>query len=112
MEVLTQQARDALVSVRRRVRGHAGDVTVSRVQDGKVEVEFHGACRACPAIAFTYAAVVEPALESLPGVQSVSSRQVHASRATLERIRTSLNPRDVTRRASDNTYPNESTSDD
>jgi Fe-S cluster biogenesis protein NfuA len=96
MDVLTEQARSALVSVRRRVRGHAGDVTVSRVQDGNVEVEFHGACRACPAIAFTYAAVVEPALEDLPGVNSVSSRQVHASRATLERIRRSLSPRATT----------------
>jgi hypothetical protein len=39
---------------------------------------------------------VEPALEDLPGVNSVSSRQVHASRATLERIRRSLSPRATT----------------
>jgi hypothetical protein len=48
----------------------------------------------------------------LPGVQSVSSRQVHASRATLERIRRSLNPRATTRGATEPTHSNESNRDD
>jgi hypothetical protein len=63
-------------------------------------------------VAFTYAAVVEPALEDLPGVHSVSSRQVHASRATLDRIRRSLNPRATARDANDHPHQNESNRDD
>ncbi|WP_214367000.1 NifU family protein [Pseudonocardia sp. H11422] len=91
MSHVFERASDALLSARVRIRGHAGDVTVERVQDGQVEVEFHGACRSCPALAFTYASVVEPALANVPGVRSVTSRQVHASRAALDRIQRALN---------------------
>ena len=52
----------ALADIRPRIRGHAGDVIVTGVVDGKVSLDFLGACRGCPAQAFTFLAVVEPAL--------------------------------------------------
>jgi Fe-S cluster biogenesis protein NfuA len=90
MDPATLERSGELASARRRIRGHAGDLTVTSVHDGHVEVEFHGACRGCPAVSFTHVAVVEPALLAVPGVTSVGSRQVHASAATKRRIRTAL----------------------
>jgi Fe-S cluster biogenesis protein NfuA len=86
MDRETLEQSDALVFAQTRIRGHAGDLTVKSVRDGHVEVEFHGACRGCPAVSFTHVAVVEPALLAVPGVRSVSSPQVHASAATQRRI--------------------------
>lgn len=70
-EVLT-----GLDDVRRRLRGHGGDLRVSVVSDdGAVELEFVGACRGCPALAFTFTAVVAPAATALSGVTDVTSGQ-------------------------------------
>jgi Fe-S cluster biogenesis protein NfuA len=51
----------ALVDIRARLRGHFGDVVVADATEGVVKLEFLGACRGCPAQAFTFLAVVEPA---------------------------------------------------
>lgn len=90
MDRATLEQSGALAFAQRRIRGHAGDLTVKSVRDGHVEVEFHGACRGCPAVSFTHVAVVEPALLAVPGVRSVSSPQVHASVATQRRIAAAL----------------------
>jgi Fe-S cluster biogenesis protein NfuA len=86
----TAEVSRALDTVRPRLRGHAGDVEVVSVGDGEVELRFTGACAACPALPFTYVAAIEPALREAPGVRSVVSRQLHASPALLQRLRTSL----------------------
>jgi Fe-S cluster biogenesis protein NfuA len=70
------------------LRGHGGDLRVADPDgDGDLEVEFVGACRGCPALAFTYSAVVHPTLSSLEGVRSVRSRQVKLSPAIVARVR-------------------------
>jgi Fe-S cluster biogenesis protein NfuA len=46
-----------------------------------------GACNGCPAIAFTFTAVVEPALLGRAGVRSVRSRQVKSSEIIRRRLR-------------------------
>jgi len=76
-----------LASVRQRLRGHAGDVVVASVDDGVVTLDYQGACRGCPALHFTHAAVVEPALERVQGVTSVAPPRSDISPAVLERIR-------------------------
>ena len=70
------------------LRGHGGDLRVTDADgDGALEVEFVGACRGCPALAFTYSAVVHPTLSSLEGVRSVTSKQVKLSAAIAARVR-------------------------
>jgi Fe-S cluster biogenesis protein NfuA len=76
-----------LTAVRQRLRGHAGDLRVAGVHDGSVEIEFLGACNGCPALGFTFSAVVVPTVEALAGVTSVQSRQVRYSRFIAERLR-------------------------
>jgi Fe-S cluster biogenesis protein NfuA len=77
----------ALTTVRQRLRGHAGDVVVAGVDDGVVTLEYQGACRGCPALHFTHAALVEPTLERVKGVTSVTPPRSDISPAVLERIR-------------------------
>jgi Fe-S cluster biogenesis protein NfuA len=78
---------DGLRDVRRRLRGHGGDLNVTSVRDdGGVELEFIGACRGCPALAFTFSAVVVPAARELPGVTAVTSRQTRFSPAIASRV--------------------------
>ncbi|WP_214367678.1 NifU family protein [Pseudonocardia sp. H11422] len=77
----------ALKAVKSRLRGHGGDVTVRDVSDGIVDVDFQGACRGCPAQAFTHVAVVEAALTTVPGVTGVKSSRSHLAPAVVERIR-------------------------
>lgn len=78
----------ALVDARRRLRSHGGDLRVVDVDDdGAVEVEFTGACRGCPALAFTFVAVVEPTLLAVDGVSSVTTRQGRFSRHVADRVR-------------------------
>ncbi|HEX7301046.1 MAG TPA: NifU family protein [Solirubrobacteraceae bacterium] len=77
----------ALVSVRRRLRGHAGDVAVADVSDGVVTLDYRGACRGCPAVNFTHVAVVEPALSGVHGVKSVAPPRSDIAPAVLNRIR-------------------------
>jgi Fe-S cluster biogenesis protein NfuA len=76
----------ALEPVRQRVRGHGGDVTLGSPADGVVDVEFHGACRGCPAIALTFAGSVQPALLGVPGVATVRASQALVSAHALARI--------------------------
>lgn len=84
IEAATERLRDA----RARLRGHGGDVEVRRIsEDGELELEFTGACRGCPAIGFTYGAVVEPALDGLPGIKAVKANQVNLSSSAIRRIR-------------------------
>jgi Fe-S cluster biogenesis protein NfuA len=74
--------------LRRVLRGHGGDLRVTEADcDGAVDVEFLGACRGCPALAFTFSAVVHPTLTSLEGVRSVRSRQVSLSPGIAARVR-------------------------
>lgn len=83
-----EAAERALDAVRARLRAHGGDVHVLAVDEsGEAELEFVGACRGCPAIAFTFTAVVEPALVGRAGVSSVRSRQVKASEHVRRRVR-------------------------
>jgi Fe-S cluster biogenesis protein NfuA len=77
----------ALTRIRQRLRGHAGDVVVAGLTDGLVTLEYQGACRGCPALHFTHAAVVEPALTGVEGVTSVAPPRSDISPAVLERIR-------------------------
>lgn len=76
-----------LVDIRARIRGHAGDVIVSDVKEGSVSLEFLGACRGCPAQAFTLTAVIEPALLSVKGIERVEAPRMASSPAVLKRIR-------------------------
>lgn len=86
-DAVRDELNSALVNVRQRLRGHAGDVVVASVDDGFVTLDYQGACRGCPALHFTHAAVVEPALERLEGVTSVAPPRSDISPAVLERIR-------------------------
>jgi Fe-S cluster biogenesis protein NfuA len=76
-----------LENIRARIRGHFGDVIVTDATDGVVKLEFLGACRGCPAQAFTLLAVVEPALIAVEGVKSVEPPRSTASPAVISRIR-------------------------
>lgn len=78
----------ALKGVRARLRGHGGDLEIVDVnEDGEVTVEFKGACRGCPAVGFTYGAVVETELMAIEGVESVRAEQVRMAPAVRRRIR-------------------------
>lgn len=77
----------ALHNIRGRIRGHAGDVMIDDVRDGVVTLEFLGACKGCPAQAFTFYAVVEPALADIDGVNRVEPPRTAASPAVVKRIR-------------------------
>jgi Fe-S cluster biogenesis protein NfuA len=66
---------------------HGGDLTIVQVAtDGRVELEFEGACRACALQIVTYAAGIRRRLLELPGVSEVSMRGVNVSLIALERI--------------------------
>src|SRR4051794_34505214 len=86
-DALRRELNGALVSVRQRLRGHAGDVVVVGVDDGVVTLDYQGACRGCPAVDFTHAAVVEPALEAVDGVTSVTPPRSSIAPAVRARIR-------------------------
>jgi len=86
-ETLKRNLDGALIGIRGRIRGHAGDVVVDTVEDGVVSLEFLGACRGCPAQAFTFYAVVEPALSKIDGVKSVEPPRIAASPIVLKRIK-------------------------
>jgi len=91
-EALHREVDEALVDIRARIRGHAGDVIVTDVDnDGVVTIDFLGACRGCPAQAFTFTGVVEPALMSVAGVGRVELPRSSISPAVKRRIRRMLN---------------------
>jgi len=81
------EVESALIGIRARVRGHAGDVVITDVKGGNIKLSFLGACRGCPAQAFTFLAVVEPALLKVKGVKSVVPPRMASSPAVLRRIR-------------------------
>ncbi|WP_448005565.1 NifU family protein [Agromyces bauzanensis] len=80
----------ALVEIRPRLRGHAGDMSVQAEEGGKVSVHFEGACESCPAMAVTFAGLVRTTLLDVEGVTSVDAPQVHASPRALNRIAVAL----------------------
>jgi Fe-S cluster biogenesis protein NfuA len=66
---------------------HGGDIDVVSVSErGDVELEFQGACRACPLKHVTYAIAVRERLRQLPGVQEVTVRGARLSDAALDRV--------------------------
>lgn len=86
--VSTEQVASGLEPVRRRLLAHGGDVRVTDVNaEGVAQIEFLGACCGCPALAFTFSAVVAPAVEELPGVHGVTSTQVKVSPYVMARVR-------------------------
>jgi Fe-S cluster biogenesis protein NfuA len=77
----------SLEHVRQRLRSHGGDLRVLGIEpDGEVSVEFLGACRGCPALAFTYSAVVHPAIDQTEGVTGVRCGQVRYSAHVARRV--------------------------
>jgi Fe-S cluster biogenesis protein NfuA len=66
---------------------HGGDVRVLQVAaDGRVELEFEGACRGCALQTVTYAVGIRRRLLEVPGVSEVSMNGVRVSPIALERI--------------------------
>ena len=86
-EALRRTLDVALTDVRARIRGHAGDVAIDSVDDGRVTLEFLGACRGCPAQAFTFYAAVEPALTKIDGVTRIEPPRTAAAPSVIRRIR-------------------------
>lgn len=86
-ESLRRTLDGALTYVRARIRGHAGDVVVESVDDGRVTVGFLGACRGCPAQAFTFHAAVEPVLAKIAGVTHIEPPRTAAAPSVIRRIR-------------------------
>lgn len=94
-EALADRLNATLADIRARIRGHFGDVVVTDATDGVVKLEFLGACRGCPAQAFTLLAVVEPALMAVEGVKSVEPPRSTASPAVIARVRAMARSRKV-----------------
>lgn len=66
---------------------HGGDVRVLQVAvDGRVELEFEGACRGCALQTVTYAVGIRRRLLEVPRVSDVSMRGVKVSPIALQRI--------------------------
>ena len=61
------------VRVRPALAAHHGDVTVRSIDDGVVHLEWMGACVGCPLRLSTTAALIAPALLSIPGIRTVES---------------------------------------
>lgn len=80
----------ALVEIRPRLRGHAGDMSVQVEAGGEVSVHFEGACESCPAMAVTFAGLVRTTLLDVAGVTAIHAPQVHASPRALNRIAVAL----------------------
>ena len=76
----------SLDHVRSRLRAHGGDASIGAIEDGEVTIEWHGACKSCPAAALTFGAVVAPTVRAVDGVRSVRSSRVLASSIALRRI--------------------------
>ena len=93
MTVDPEQWQQALLFVRPRLRGHAGDMAATVSDEGDVVIEFYGACENCPSMAVTYAGLVQTYVEAVPGVRSVSAPQIHASPQALASIRRRLGVR-------------------
>jgi Fe-S cluster biogenesis protein NfuA len=72
--------------VRPYLQGHGGDVVVTAVSAGRVEVEFVAACAACELRPVTFAATVRARLLQVPGVESVSCEAVSFAPGRLDAI--------------------------
>lgn len=73
--------------IRPLLRIHGGGIEVVSVSDwGDVELEFQGACRACPLKHVTYAIAIRERLRQLPGVREVAVRGANLSDAALDRV--------------------------
>jgi Fe-S cluster biogenesis protein NfuA len=65
---------------------HGGGIDLVAIDaDGRVELEFQGACRGCALQAVTYAIAVRQRLLEIPGVTEVEVRGVRISKAALKR---------------------------
>lgn len=89
------QLQRAVHFARPRLRGHAGDMEVAVDDEGNAVVTFLGACESCPAMAVTFAGLVQASLESVDGITRVTAPQVHASSVVLAGIRRRLGVREV-----------------
>lgn len=69
------------------VQAHGGDVFLTDLTGGDVEVAYGGACRNCPVKPVTHVALVERLLLEVPGVTSVEAPEIRISNAALERVR-------------------------
>ena len=88
MAIDQQQLAQALDMVRPLILGHGGDIRVvedSR-QEGRVQVQLVGACRACPNIAMTFVGPVRTALLAVDGITEVECGQVRSSPRSLARL--------------------------
>ncbi len=65
---------------------HGGGIDLLRVSpDGRVELEFQGACRGCALQTVTYALGVRQRLLEVPGVTEVAVKGVRISKMALQR---------------------------
>lgn len=73
--------------VRPLLKIHGGGIELLEVTgDGRVSLEFQGACRGCPLKSVTYALGVRQKLLQLPGVREVRVNGVRLSDAALRRV--------------------------
>jgi Fe-S cluster biogenesis protein NfuA len=86
-EVLEAQVCNVLeLQIRPLLLIHGGGIDlVGITADGRVELEFQGACRGCALQAVTYAIGVRQRLLEIPGVTEVEVRGVRLSKAALKR---------------------------
>lgn len=84
-------APDIAVVLRDRVmpvlKSHGGGVYVRSFEDGVLHVGWVGACVGCPLRPFTVAAVLEPALCGVDGVERVEAEGSRLSAAASARLR-------------------------
>ncbi|MGD9925151.1 MAG: NifU family protein, partial [Pseudorhodoplanes sp.] len=65
---------------------HGGGIDLLAIdEDGRVELEFQGACRGCALQSVTYAIGVRQRLMEIPGVREVDVRGVRLSKMALQR---------------------------
>lgn len=87
-EQLADEVRALLdAQVRPLLRIHGGDIALVEVTaDGRVVLEFEGACRGCALKSVTFVLGVRQRLLQLRGVTEVVVHDVRVSRAALERV--------------------------
>lgn len=87
--VIDRRALDgAVVWINGRLRMHGGAIELVAADDerGHVEVRFTGMCCGCGWKATTWFGTVRPALESVPGVSSVSAPGTRVSEQAADRM--------------------------
>lgn len=69
---LEEQVRKAIEKIRPNLQADGGDIEFVRMDGTDVYVRLHGACRGCPAAAYTLSMGVERALKKdVPGIGRV-----------------------------------------